>query len=272
MNFKNVLAAGAIVVLSSTTTLAVSKFFSDVDKNGWYGPSVEKLSDLGIIKGYSDGTFKPDQKVSRAELAVMLDRVIQYVETGKVEDIEKAYKQTLYLDEDSGDNSHKVILYSDNAKIVNDDSCSDGYYSGDFTLALTSLDEKKTYDSRPLGKIEVPTKQRKAILLEDPTITDREPGMRYLLDYNLIVVEKYENCNGNTFALYSDLMNTDVEAGGKLVPEFIGYESNEFYSDPDKVTFTKDGFKYSSYDNSSGKWTNKEYKYNFEEAYFDEVK
>ncbi len=35
-----------------------------------------KSSNKGYIQGYQDGTFRPEQKVTRAELAVMLDRLI----------------------------------------------------------------------------------------------------------------------------------------------------------------------------------------------------
>lgn len=71
-------------LLGSTVAFAASKFFSDVPANTWYTEAVENLSSKGIIEGYKDGTFGPNNKVNRAELAVMLDRIIEYIETGKV--------------------------------------------------------------------------------------------------------------------------------------------------------------------------------------------
>ena len=38
--------------------------------------SVVKMADAGIINGYSDGTFRPQNNASRAEAAVMIYRLI----------------------------------------------------------------------------------------------------------------------------------------------------------------------------------------------------
>lgn len=73
---------GAIV--GSGTVFAASRFFPDVPKNAWFENAAKNLSEKGIIEGYSDGTFGPSKKVTRAELAVMLDRTIEYIQTGNV--------------------------------------------------------------------------------------------------------------------------------------------------------------------------------------------
>lgn len=51
--------------------------FSDVPAGLWYGPSVEKLAQLGITTGHSDGTFKPNGTVTRGEMAAFLARAFQ---------------------------------------------------------------------------------------------------------------------------------------------------------------------------------------------------
>lgn len=71
-------------ILGSTGAFAASKFFSDVPANTWYTDAVNGLSTKGIINGYPDGTFGPTKNVNRAELAVMLDKTIQYLQTGTV--------------------------------------------------------------------------------------------------------------------------------------------------------------------------------------------
>jgi hypothetical protein len=50
--------------------------FKDVPETHWAYEAIEELSEMGIINGYEDGTFKPDEAVTRAELATMLDRYI----------------------------------------------------------------------------------------------------------------------------------------------------------------------------------------------------
>lgn len=46
--------------------------FSDVDDTHVYSEAIFNLRDRGVIKGYDDGTFRPDQEINRAELAKIL--------------------------------------------------------------------------------------------------------------------------------------------------------------------------------------------------------
>jgi len=47
---------------------AFTTLFSDTDSNAWYGPYLRTAKMLGIIRGYPDGTFRPNQTVNRVEL------------------------------------------------------------------------------------------------------------------------------------------------------------------------------------------------------------
>lgn len=61
-------------------TAFAATVFTDVDESAWYSEAVQSLTDKGIIKGYDDGTFKPSDNVNRAELAVTLNRLIDYID------------------------------------------------------------------------------------------------------------------------------------------------------------------------------------------------
>ncbi|WP_171646066.1 S-layer homology domain-containing protein [Paenibacillus phytorum] len=52
-----------------------SVILNDLD-NHWARVVIEKLASSGVIAGYEDGTFKPDQTISREEMVVILSRVI----------------------------------------------------------------------------------------------------------------------------------------------------------------------------------------------------
>ncbi|MCL4368170.1 MAG: S-layer homology domain-containing protein [Actinobacteria bacterium] len=68
-----VLAAAIVGLL----TLAVPALaFSDVGSGDWFGPSVDQLSQAGVINGYDDGSFKPYNTVTRAQFAAMLARIL----------------------------------------------------------------------------------------------------------------------------------------------------------------------------------------------------
>lgn len=54
------------------------KTFSDVKMNQYYAGYVGWAVKCGIVSGYPDGTFKPDDNVNRQEAAAMLSRYIEY--------------------------------------------------------------------------------------------------------------------------------------------------------------------------------------------------
>ncbi|MEG4108849.1 S-layer homology domain-containing protein [Microcoleus sp. S13_C5] len=49
--------------------------FSDVNNNYWAKDFIQDLSERGIIKGFPDGSFRPDAPVTRAEFAAMIRSV-----------------------------------------------------------------------------------------------------------------------------------------------------------------------------------------------------
>lgn len=50
--------------------------FNDVDDDAWYQKYVGYATFSGIVTGYEDGTFKPDEKITRAEFTVMATRYL----------------------------------------------------------------------------------------------------------------------------------------------------------------------------------------------------
>ncbi len=69
---------------------------SDVAGN-WAEPFIKALVEKDIIKGYPDGTFKPDQPVTRAEFAALLNKAfdLQPIRAGKkFKDVPKKYWAT----------------------------------------------------------------------------------------------------------------------------------------------------------------------------------
>ncbi|MEX0667577.1 MAG: DUF3048 domain-containing protein, partial [Acidimicrobiia bacterium] len=50
--------------------------FSDLVPGSYYVGFVNRLFELGVVDGYSDGTYRPDAPVSRAEMAALLVRAI----------------------------------------------------------------------------------------------------------------------------------------------------------------------------------------------------
>ncbi len=57
-----------------------NKEFKDM-KGHWGKQSVEKMQSLGILGGYTDGTFQPDRQLTMVELAVIIDRILELRDT-----------------------------------------------------------------------------------------------------------------------------------------------------------------------------------------------
>ena len=54
----------------------VSLEFTDVPGNSWYYSYIGAASELGIVTGYEDGTFKPEDDITRADSFVIFDRIL----------------------------------------------------------------------------------------------------------------------------------------------------------------------------------------------------
>lgn len=63
------LFAFALVLMPVSAKQA--RIFPDVAANHWAAAQIKELSEKGVIVGYPDGTFKPDDNVTRAEFASM---------------------------------------------------------------------------------------------------------------------------------------------------------------------------------------------------------
>lgn len=69
-----------------------AKTFKDVPKKHWANSVIETVSRVGIVGGYSDGTFKPSKTATRAEAVVMLKRAMDKEFKNKETDIESVLK------------------------------------------------------------------------------------------------------------------------------------------------------------------------------------
>ncbi|MBT2284260.1 S-layer homology domain-containing protein [Paenibacillus polymyxa] len=83
---KLLLALATVITLSSASYATVpvsaevaqaSTNFTDI-KGHWAETSIRKAAELGLVEGYTDGTYKPGANVTRAEFAAMLSRATKY--------------------------------------------------------------------------------------------------------------------------------------------------------------------------------------------------
>lgn len=75
MKFKKMISGVVgVTVLSASLTVGAASF-SDV-KGHWAAEYVSSMVEQGYIKGYEDGTFKPDKTVSNTESLILISRML----------------------------------------------------------------------------------------------------------------------------------------------------------------------------------------------------
>ena len=57
------------------TTSSTKNMFTDVASNDWYYEDILKAINLGIINGYEDGTFKPNDNITREDAILVISRL-----------------------------------------------------------------------------------------------------------------------------------------------------------------------------------------------------
>ena len=118
-NLKKILALVLALVMSlSLMAAAGAGSFQDVTDDNQYKTAIEVLDALKVIKGYGDGTFKPEGTLNRAEAAVLVYRIA----TGDVDDKYLGnytdMAQSNFTDLNGYNWARGYINYCQNAKIV----------------------------------------------------------------------------------------------------------------------------------------------------------
>lgn len=83
LRLKKVLATTAAATIMATA-LPVVTYAADYD-NHWAKEAITKWSEKEVLEGYEDGTFKPNNKVTRGELAAIIVRVFGLTDTSAAE-------------------------------------------------------------------------------------------------------------------------------------------------------------------------------------------
>jgi uncharacterized repeat protein (TIGR02543 family) len=128
--------------------------YSDVSLEDWFGPSIAILSDMGILAGYPDGSFRPNAPVSRAELAALCSRFFDKPASGK----------DISFNDIDGHWAREVILTSARLGLVG------GYPDGSFRPDRSiTRSEAVSLLNRVLGRTDegTMTQQKKAIAFSD---------------------------------------------------------------------------------------------------------
>lgn len=68
----------ALLVRALGLNEAEASAFSDVPANSWFAGAVGASAKAGLIEGFEDGSFGPDERITREQMAVMIARAMKF--------------------------------------------------------------------------------------------------------------------------------------------------------------------------------------------------
>ena len=85
--FKKILKGMFVLATLVMLNNPANAFYSDMDENHWAYHSIKFLTEIGVVVGYPDGTYKPDIPVTRAEFASMAIKALGQESTQVTQEI-----------------------------------------------------------------------------------------------------------------------------------------------------------------------------------------
>lgn len=188
-NLKKVLALVLVfAMMLSTCVVASAASFPDVAASYQYAEAIDLLASLNILGGYEDGTFKPENNITRAEFAKVV-----YVIFNGMDDV----NAQMYVSDSQFNDVAKNQWFNGHVNWASENSIVGGYGDGTFLpnnnvavkeaikMVVTAVTDKAlTY---PNGYIQ---EARALKLLEDVTVGDTSApatrGQVAQLAYNLL--------------------------------------------------------------------------------------
>ncbi|MFK7696106.1 S-layer homology domain-containing protein [Paenibacillus sp. HJGM_3] len=112
--------AALLVRSLGITTVTGATYFNDVPKGEWYTDIVAAAAQSKLIEGYEDGTFRPNNSITREELAAMVVRALRYAGVNvEVDSAKQAQLLSAWSDSNRIIWGHKEVAAALEAGIVN---------------------------------------------------------------------------------------------------------------------------------------------------------
>lgn len=64
-----------------TSKIDYKNSFSDIDTSRWSYKSIMEMNSLGVFEGYNNGLFMPQEKITRAQMAAVMTRISEYLDS-----------------------------------------------------------------------------------------------------------------------------------------------------------------------------------------------
>ena len=152
--FLSVIIALSLAFSCVGTMALAENVFPDVlsPDHDWAAEQINEMTELGIIKGYTDGTFKPDKSITKIEALILFSRVAGFSNEEYSEIVDFAYDKYQYdLEEldlgayDSFKKELSFLIYKDIitaeelVAYLEDEQYAEDFPRSDAAILLTNL-------------------------------------------------------------------------------------------------------------------------------------
>ncbi|PIQ77679.1 hypothetical protein COV82_03295 [Candidatus Peregrinibacteria bacterium CG11_big_fil_rev_8_21_14_0_20_46_8] len=147
------LLAGALLTFALTTSAQYLNYFSDVPAGEWYSDATEFLKQYGIVNGYADGTFGPNNNLKRSEMSVMLTQAMAELGHKRAVCVAQPYETDIgsmhypvsmaYKDASDGQGLGQMFTASDCGRLEEFLNNADGEYIYGSSLELKNIPSSK---------------------------------------------------------------------------------------------------------------------------------
>ena len=124
------ICSNLVTQIGYETTYSEVKNYPDVAQNAWFYDSVQWASENGIVGGHANGTFTPDEPITRAQMAQMMYNFITRYCGAELDDdtavLEKTYKDAAQIPQWA----RQAVAAMTNSKLLNG---ADGNFCSDAT-------------------------------------------------------------------------------------------------------------------------------------------
>lgn len=215
-----------LVFMCSAAFFTRAKAFSDVDPSAKSAQAITELSSLGIISGYPDGTFRPNNKITRVELAAVMSKAFKY------EDASAMYS---YVDVPMTSWFYDYVMRVSNAGIMNGTGMNRFNPNADIThnelmkMSVSQLGKDKfaqELGAWPKGYAEV----AKIVGIADQNVYGAAKASRAEVCEYISKIFKYQNnkdlvLDGKAFTVGMDA--SALDAPGEVLAS--AYEGTDWY-------------------------------------------
>lgn len=189
---KKVLAGASVAAIMATMAPTTFAAFSDVQSGDWYSTYVNNLVGMGVVSGYEDGTFRPNNPINRAEMSKIAVKIAAMSDV--IMDENDLAGAPSYSDVPSDQWFYGYVSAASKAKIFEGYRDANGNLTGDFGPG--NLVNRAEASKILLLAAGVP-----AMLTPAAPFTDVNPSdwfYQYVTSaYNWSIIDGYKDGNGN---------------------------------------------------------------------------